>query len=103
MNLTNCITDICILIRTKTYMVASDITYNHHLNRRNLEQKESTNFRLILQNSFHFLILVTFGMMSPAMYFQTKVLSELFLDSSFADDSGNMRESTQMTDFWKVN
>lgn len=40
--------------------------------------------------------------MSPTMYYQTKVMSELFLDSSFADDSGSMREATQMTDFWKV-
>ncbi|GFS38919.1 polycystin-2 [Trichonephila inaurata madagascariensis] len=47
------------------------------------------------------LSIMTFGMMSPAMYFQTKVMSELFLDSSFADNSGSMREATQMTDFWK--
>ncbi|GIY28689.1 polycystin-2 [Caerostris darwini] len=44
---------------------------------------------------------VTFGMMSPTMYFQTKVMSELFLDSKFADGSGPVREATQMTDFWK--
>ncbi|GIY70542.1 polycystic kidney disease 2-like 1 protein [Caerostris darwini] len=47
------------------------------------------------------LSIMTFGMMSPTMYFQTKVMSELFLDSKFADGSGPVREATQMTDFWK--
>uniref|UniRef100_A0A061QFY2 Putative PKD2 n=1 Tax=Cupiennius salei TaxID=6928 RepID=A0A061QFY2_CUPSA len=47
------------------------------------------------------LSIMTFGMMSPSMFYQTNVMSELFLDSSFADDSGSMREATQMTDFWK--
>ncbi|XP_076365526.1 polycystin-2-like isoform X2 [Tachypleus tridentatus] len=44
---------------------------------------------------------VTFGMMSPTMYYHTKVISELFLDSSYNDTLNNVRGSTQVIDFWR--
>ncbi|XP_022247733.1 polycystin-2-like, partial [Limulus polyphemus] len=43
----------------------------------------------------------TFGMMSPKMYYHTKVISELFLDSRFNDTLNNVRGSTQVIDFWR--
>lgn len=40
--------------------------------------------------------------MSPTMYFQTKILSELFLDKPFRDGSGTtFRTASQMDQFWK--
>ncbi|XP_076327573.1 polycystin-2-like protein 1 [Tachypleus tridentatus] len=47
------------------------------------------------------LCILTFGMMSPVMYYQTKVISELFLDSPFNDTRNNVRGSTQVMDFWR--
>lgn len=47
------------------------------------------------------LCVLTFGMMSPAMYYQTKVISELFLDSTFEDSKSSMKTSSQMNDFWR--
>lgn len=40
--------------------------------------------------------------MNPTMYYQTKILSELFLDKSFNDGSGRtFRTSSTMDHFWK--
>ena len=50
----------------------------------------------------HFLLAVTFGMTSPTMYYYTKVMSELFLDSQFPDTKNTFRGSTTMWDFWRV-
>ncbi|XP_013778837.1 polycystin-2-like [Limulus polyphemus] len=47
------------------------------------------------------LCILTFGMMSPTMYYHTKVISELFLDSSYNDTLNNVRGSTQVIDFWR--
>ncbi|XP_076368473.1 polycystin-2-like [Tachypleus tridentatus] len=47
------------------------------------------------------LCFLTFGMMSPKMYYHTKVISELFLDSRFNDTLNNVRGSTQVVDFWR--
>ncbi|XP_076327241.1 polycystin-2-like protein 1 isoform X3 [Tachypleus tridentatus] len=40
-------------------------------------------------------------MMSPVMYYQTKVISELFLESPFTDNRNNVKGSTQLVDFWR--
>lgn len=45
--------------------------------------------------------LVTFNTMSPTMYYQTKIVSELFLDKPYHDSSGTFRHASQMTHFWK--
>ncbi|XP_076327239.1 polycystin-2-like protein 1 isoform X1 [Tachypleus tridentatus] len=45
--------------------------------------------------------ILTFGMMSPVMYYQTKVISELFLESPFTDNRNNVKGSTQLVDFWR--
>ncbi|XP_054164324.1 polycystic kidney disease 2-like 1 protein [Oppia nitens] len=43
---------------------------------------------------------ITFSMMNPTMYYQTKIMSDLFLDR--ADSSGvTFRSASQMDDFWK--
>ncbi|XP_023235605.1 polycystin-2-like [Centruroides sculpturatus] len=47
------------------------------------------------------LCVLTFGMMSPAMFYQTKVISELFLDSTFEDSTSSMKTSSQINDFWR--
>lgn len=47
-------------------------------------------------------ISVTFGMTSPTMYYYTKVMSELFLDSPFEDTKNTFRGMTTMMDFWRV-
>jgi hypothetical protein len=47
-------------------------------------------------------IAVTFGMTSSTMYYYTKVMSELFLDSSFPDTKNTFRGMTTMHDFWRV-
>ncbi|XP_077506010.1 polycystin-2-like isoform X2 [Amblyomma americanum] len=39
-------------------------------------------------------------MMSPTMYYQTKVMSDLFLDSTFKDNTSNLRGSTSLDNFW---
>ncbi|KAI1309439.1 Polycystin-2 [Halotydeus destructor] len=45
---------------------------------------------------------IAFSAMSPTMYYQTKILSELFLDKSFSDGSGRtFRTASQMDHFWK--
>lgn len=46
------------------------------------------------------LCILTFGMMSPAMYYQTKVMSDLFLDSTFKDNVSNLRGSSNLDNFW---
>ncbi|XP_077506009.1 polycystin-2-like isoform X1 [Amblyomma americanum] len=46
------------------------------------------------------LCILTFGMMSPTMYYQTKVMSDLFLDSTFKDNTSNLRGSTSLDNFW---
>ncbi|CAD5121175.1 DgyrCDS9711 [Dimorphilus gyrociliatus] len=40
-------------------------------------------------------------MTSSTMYYYTKVMSELFLDSSFADTKNNYRGMTTMADMWR--
>lgn len=45
---------------------------------------------------------VSFSAMNPTMYYQTKILSELFLDRHFDDGSGRtFRTATTMDHFWK--
>ncbi|XP_075735913.1 polycystin-2 isoform X2 [Rhipicephalus microplus] len=39
-------------------------------------------------------------MMSPTMYYQTKVMSDLFLDSTYKDNTSNLRGSTNLDNFW---
>lgn len=46
------------------------------------------------------LCVLTFGMMSPTMYYQTKVMSDLFLDSTFKDNTSNLRGSSSIDNFW---
>ena len=41
-------------------------------------------------------------MTSPTMYYYTKVMSELFLDSPFEDTKNTFRGMTTMMDFWRV-
>ncbi|XP_071952107.1 polycystin-2-like protein 1 isoform X1 [Antedon mediterranea] len=45
--------------------------------------------------------IVTFGMTSSTMYYYTKVMSELFLDSQYPDTKNTFRGSTTMADFWR--
>nr|XP_054773085.1 polycystic kidney disease 2-like 1 protein isoform X1 [Lytechinus pictus] len=45
--------------------------------------------------------IVTFGMTSSHMYYYTKVMSELFLDSQFPDTKNTYRGMTTMHDFWR--
>ncbi|XP_076348881.1 polycystin-2-like protein 1 isoform X3 [Tachypleus tridentatus] len=47
------------------------------------------------------LTILTFGMVNPMMYYQTKVISELFLDTPFMDTRNSVRGSTQLLDFWR--
>ncbi|KAF8770771.1 Polycystic kidney disease 2-like 1 protein like [Argiope bruennichi] len=47
------------------------------------------------------LCILTFGMMSPNMYYLTKVISELFLESPYEDTRNNVKGSTQIIDFWR--
>jgi len=47
------------------------------------------------------LLLLTFGMTSPTMYYYTKVLSETFLDAPYVETRNNFRGSTQVMDFWR--
>lgn len=47
------------------------------------------------------LCILTFGMMSPTMYYLTKVISELFLESPYEDTRNNVKGSTQVIDFWR--
>ena len=49
-----------------------------------------------------YVITVTFGMTSPTMYYYTKVMSELFLDTQFPDTKNTFRGMTTMQDFWRV-
>ena len=41
-------------------------------------------------------------MTSNTMYYYTKVMSELFLDSPFPDTKNTFRGMTTMMDFWRV-
>ncbi|XP_023215314.1 polycystin-2-like [Centruroides sculpturatus] len=47
------------------------------------------------------LCILTFGMMSPTMYYLTKVISELFLETPYEDTRNNVKGSTQVIDFWR--
>ncbi|XP_037791785.1 polycystin-2-like [Penaeus monodon] len=47
------------------------------------------------------LCILTFGMTSPTMYYYTKVLSDLFLDTPYPDTKNTFRGSTQVMDFWR--
>jgi len=47
------------------------------------------------------LCVVTFGMTNSTMYYYTKVMSELFLDSQFPDTKNTFRGLTTMHDFWR--
>jgi len=47
------------------------------------------------------LCVVTFGMTSSTMYYYTKVMSDLFLDSSYPDTKNTFRGSNTMMDFWR--
>lgn len=45
---------------------------------------------------------ITFSMMNPTMYYQTKIMSDLFLEK--ADSSGvSFKTASQMDHFWNVN
>lgn len=44
---------------------------------------------------------VTFGMTSTTMYYYTKVMSDLFLDTTH-ESGGTFRTITNVDDFWKV-
>lgn len=48
-----------------------------------------------------FEISVTFGMTSTTMYYYTKVMSDLFLDTTH-ESGGTFRTITNVEDFWKV-
>lgn len=46
---------------------------------------------------------VTYGMVSANMYYYTKVMSQLFLDTPLSPgDPATFRSLTTMDDFWKV-
>ncbi|XP_071479306.1 polycystin-2-like [Diadema antillarum] len=45
--------------------------------------------------------IVTFGMTDSHMYYYTKVMSELFLDTQFPDTKNTFRGMTTMHDFWR--
>lgn len=45
---------------------------------------------------------VTFGMTSSTMFYYTKVLNDLFLDTPFPDDDKSFRDATQVIHFWAV-
>ncbi|XP_070544814.1 polycystin-2-like protein 1 isoform X3 [Ptychodera flava] len=47
------------------------------------------------------LCIVTFGMTSSTMYYYTKVMSELFLDSQFPETKNTYRGMTNMMDWWR--
>jgi len=47
------------------------------------------------------LCIVTFGMTSPTTYYYTKVMSELFLDTTFEGKLTTFRSMTTMHDFWR--
>ncbi|XP_072051319.1 polycystin-2-like isoform X2 [Amphiura filiformis] len=47
------------------------------------------------------LCIMTFGMTDSTMYYYTKVMSELFLDSPFPDTKNTFRGMTTMMDFWR--
>ncbi|KAK7507557.1 hypothetical protein BaRGS_00001492 [Batillaria attramentaria] len=44
---------------------------------------------------------ITFGMTSTTMYYYTKVMSDLFLDSSYSSSGATFRTLTSVEDFWK--
>jgi len=69
----------------------------------NPEMKIKTTLReLIIYLVFlAILCIVTFGMTNSTMYYYTKVMSELFLDSSFPDTKNTYRGMTTMHDFWR--
>ena len=46
-------------------------------------------------------LLVTFGMTGTTMYYYTKVMSDLFLDTTHTG-GGSFRTITSVEDFWKV-
>ena len=47
--------------------------------------------------------LVTYGMVSTNMYFYTKVMSQLFLDTPVANgDPTSFKSISSMDDFWRV-
>lgn len=48
------------------------------------------------------MFLVTFGMTNTNMYYYTKVMQELFVDSQFPDTKNTFRGMTTMQDFWRV-
>ena len=45
---------------------------------------------------------VTFGMTSTTMYYYTKVMSDLFLDTANTQNGGTFRTLTSVEDFWRV-
>jgi len=47
------------------------------------------------------LCVITFGMTSTTMYYYTKVMSDLFLDTSNGVNGGTFRTLTSVDDFWK--
>ncbi|XP_067952037.1 polycystin-2-like isoform X2 [Watersipora subatra] len=47
------------------------------------------------------LVILTFGMTNSNMYYFTKNMQELFIDSTFADTKNNFRGMTTMQDFWR--
>lgn len=51
---------------------------------------------------FCVIYLVTFGMTSSTMYYYTKVMSELFLDSQFPETKNTFRGINHPFDFWRV-
>ncbi|CAL1532921.1 unnamed protein product [Lymnaea stagnalis] len=47
------------------------------------------------------LCVITFGMTSTTMYYYTKVMSDLFLESNWDDSDGNFQSVASVEDFWK--
>jgi len=47
------------------------------------------------------LCVITFGMTSTTMYYYTKVMSDLFLDTANSENGGTFRTLTSVEDFWR--
>jgi hypothetical protein len=72
--------------------------YKHELNKQLLENAEQK----LLQ---HLLLccVVTYGMVGSNMYYYTKVMSQLFLDTPLSPgDTATFRSLSTMGEFWKV-
>lgn len=64
-----------------------------------VDEEESSNVP-----NLHISVTVTYGMVSANMYYYTKVMSQLFLDTPLSPgDPATFRNLATMEDFWKVN